>query len=139
LTSSSIKAFLVFAAVAIQYSSSIQRDGCPAMTVVVLLSFSSGAQMAMSRLLKTTKITTAMVKPTFMGVAVSPKLGKLNNRLRDRRVIFLIVLTAGCFVGALAQRKVSSIFSILLCAIGNIMVSVGFWFNRPCLERARKD
>lgn len=138
LTSNLIQTSLVFAAVAIQYSFPIQRDGPAAMVVIALLAFSSGGQVAMSRSLKITEITTAMATAAFVDVVVDPKLGKLKNRLRNRRVMFLIMLTAGCFVGAFAQREVSSTFPILMCAIGKAMVSVGFLFNRPMVAESLK-
>jgi uncharacterized membrane protein YoaK (UPF0700 family) len=138
LSTNLIQTSLVFAAVAIQYSFPIQRDGPAAMAVIALLAFSSGAQVAMSRSLKITEITTAMATAAFVDVVVDPNLGKLKNRLRNRRVMFLIMLTAGCFVGAFAQREVSSTFPILICAIGKAMVSVGFLFNRPMATESLK-
>jgi uncharacterized membrane protein YoaK (UPF0700 family) len=138
LISNLIQTSLVIAAVAVQYSFPIQRDGPAAMAVIALLAFSSGAQVAMSRSLKITEITTAMATAAFVDLVVDPKLGKLKNRLRNRRIMFLIMLTAGCFVGAFAQREVSSTFPILMCAVGKAMVSVGFLFNGPMNEERLK-
>ncbi|KAJ5766487.1 uncharacterized protein N7511_004103 [Penicillium nucicola] len=135
LISNFIQTALVFVAVAVQYSFPIRRDGPAAMAVIACLAFSSGAQVAMSRSLKITEITTAMATAAFIDVVVDPCLGKLKNRLRNRRVMFLIMLTAGCFVGAFAQREVSSTFPILLCAIGKALVSLAFLFNRPLAGR----
>jgi uncharacterized membrane protein YoaK (UPF0700 family) len=135
LISNFIQTALVFTAVAIQYCFPIRRDGPAAMAVIACLAFSSGGQVAMSRSLKITEITTAMATAAFIDVVVDPCLGKLKNRLRNRRVMFLIMLTAGCFVGAFAKREVSSTFPILLCAIGKGLVSVAFLFNRPMAER----
>ncbi|KAJ5358033.1 DUF1275 domain protein [Penicillium brevicompactum] len=138
LISNLVQTSLVFAAVAIQYSFPIQRDGPAAMAVIALLAFSSGGQVAMSRSLKITEITTAMATAAFVDVVVDPNLGRLKNRLRNRRVMFLVMLTAGCFAGAFAQREVSSTFPILLCAIGKSIVAMGFLFNRPMVIESLK-
>lgn len=139
LTSNLVQTSLVFAAVAIQYSFPIQRDGPAAMAVIALLAFSSGAQVAMSRSLKITEITTAMATAAFVDVVMDPNLGRLKNRLRNRRVMFLVMLTAGCFVGAFAQREVSSKFPVLLCAVGKFMVTVAFLFNRSMTTENLKN
>ncbi|KAJ5306565.1 hypothetical protein PENANT_c031G06729 [Penicillium antarcticum] len=135
LISNFIQTALIFTAVAIQYSFPIRRDGPAALAVIACLAFASGGQVAMSRSLKITEITTAMATAAFIDVVVDPCLGKLKNRLRNRRVMFLIMLTAGCFVGAFAQREISSTFPILLCAIGKALVSLAFLFNRPMAVR----
>lgn len=131
LISNLVQTALVFCALIIQYSWPIKRDGPAALAVIASLAFSSGAQVAMSRSLKVTEITTAMATAAFIDVVIDPSLANLRNRLRNRRVLFLVMLTAGCFVGAFAQREVSSLFPILLCAIGKSIVTVAFLFNRP--------
>lgn len=131
LISNLIQTTLVYCALIIQYSWPIQRDGPAAMAVIASLAFSSGAQVAMGRSLKITEITTAMATAAFIDLVIDPSLAKIRNRLRNRRVLFLIMLTAGCFVGAFAKKEVSSSFPILLCAIGKTIVSVAFLFNRP--------
>lgn len=139
LISNLIQTTLVFCAAIIQSSWPIEREGPAAMAVIALLAFSSGGQVAMSRGLKITEITTAMATAAFVDVVVDPDLGKLKNRLRNRRVMFLIMLSAGCFVGAFARRDVSSTFPVLLCGIGKALVSVAFLFNRPIVEEEEKE
>ncbi|KAJ5162318.1 hypothetical protein N7492_007710 [Penicillium capsulatum] len=134
LVSNWIQTCLVFCALAIQYTWPIRRDGRAAMGVIGLLAFSSGAQVAMSRSLKITEITTAMATAAFIDLVVDPRLGKLRNRLRNRRAMFLVMLTAGCFAGAFAQRNVGSRFPLLLCAIGKSVVSLAFLFNRSMVD-----
>ncbi|KAJ5965595.1 hypothetical protein N7481_012309 [Penicillium waksmanii] len=131
LISNFIQTALVFCALMIQYAWPIQRDGPAALAVIACLAFSSGAQVAMARSLKITEITTAMATAAFIDVVIDPSLTKIKNRLRNRRVMFLVMLTLGCFVGAFAQREVSSSFPIMLCAIAKAMVNVAFLFNRP--------
>ncbi|KAJ5116429.1 DUF1275 domain protein [Penicillium angulare] len=130
LISNLIQTLLVFCALIIQHMWPVRRDGPAAMAVIALLAFSSGGQVAMSRSLKITEITTAMATAAFVDIVVDPDLGKLKNRLRNRRVAFIFMLSAGCFVGAFAQREVNSKFPILLCALGKALVSMAFLFNR---------
>ena len=131
LTSNLIQTLLVFCALIVQHRWPIKRDGPAALAVIALLAFSSGGQVAMSRSLKITEITTAMATAAFVDLVVDPNLHKLKNRPRNRRAMFLVMLTAGCFVGAFAQREVNSKFPLLLCAVGKAIVSLAFLFNRP--------
>ncbi|KAJ5632907.1 DUF1275 domain protein [Penicillium lividum] len=136
LLSNLIQTLCVFGALIVQHRWPIKRDGPAALSVIALLAFSSGGQVAMSRSLKITEITTAMATAAFIDVVIDPDLGKLKNRLRNRRVMFLVMLTAGCFVGAFAQREINSKFPILLCALGKALVGVAMLFNRP-IEQSR--
>lgn len=136
LISNLIQTTLCFCAVIIQDSWPIKRDGHAAMMVIALLAFSSGAQVAMGRSLKITEITTAMATAAFIDLVVDPDLGKLKNRLRNRRLGFLAMLIAGCFAGAFAQRDISSTCPVLMCAVLKGTVAVGFLFNKaiPVVE-----
>lgn len=135
LMSSIIQTALVYVAAAIQYSLPIHRDGPASLGVIFLLAFSSGGQVAMGRSLKITDITTAMATAAYIDVMVDPSLLKLKNHKRDRRVLFLFMLTAGCFAGAFAQRAVNSTFAIILCAVGKSVATFAFLFNRPIREQ----
>ncbi|KAJ6119764.1 hypothetical protein N7523_004044 [Penicillium sp. IBT 18751x] len=130
LTTSLIQTAMVYAAAAIQYSVPLHRDGPMALAVIFLLAFSSGGQVAMSRSLKITEITTAMATAAYVDFVVDPGLIRLNNRPRNRRGLFLAMLTAGCFAGAFAQRAVNSTLALILCAIGKSIVTLAFLFNR---------
>lgn len=134
LISNLIQTILCFCAVIIQYSWPITRDGAASMAVIALLAFSSGGQVAMSRSLKITEITTAMATAAFVDVVVDPSLGKLRNRFRNRRIGFLFMLSAGCFAGAFAHRDLGPTFPILFCAVGKACVSFAFLFNRAIVE-----
>lgn len=130
LISNIIQTAMVWAAAAIRYRTTMSQEGPVALTVIFLLAFSSGAQVAMSRGLKITEITTAMATAAYIDAVVDPHFFALNNRPRNRRVMFLVMLTAGCFAGAFAHRGVNSTFPITLCAIGKSVVMVAFLFNR---------
>lgn len=43
---------------------------------------------------------------------------------------FLLALVAGSFVGAITYRKAGSAWAILISAIGKLLVTVMFLFNR---------
>jgi uncharacterized membrane protein YoaK (UPF0700 family) len=131
VVSNLLQTAMVLAAMTIQYLLPVTRDGAPAMAVLGLLAFSSGAQVAMSRSLKISEITTAMATAAYIDVMVDPGLLRLHNRSRNRRLGFLVCLTAGCYVGAFALPGVNPPFALLLCVVVKMVVTVGFFFNRP--------
>ncbi|KAL4903979.1 hypothetical protein BDW74DRAFT_185713 [Aspergillus multicolor] len=138
LLSSIIQTVLVFVGMIVQYTLPIKPEGPAALGVIACLAFSSGGQVAMSRSLKITEITTAMATAAYVDVVVDPGLLKVHNRLRDRRVMFLVMLTAGCFAGAFAQRAVNSSFALLWCAVGKTVVTVSLLGNRR-IERRQSN
>lgn len=131
LISNVIQTGLVFLALAIQNMVPVKRDGFGAMAVVGLMAFSSGGQVGMARALKITEITTAAATAAIIDVCVDPSLVKIQNRLRNRRILFLILLTAGCFVGIYVQKALGSRIPFLLCGGLKAIVCFGFFFNRP--------
>lgn len=84
----------------------------------------------MARGLGVTEITTAMATAAFVDVVIDPRLGAVVNRVRNRRVLFLVMLTGGCFVGAVVQGWVGRRVPLLLGAVGKSLVTVGVLFNR---------
>ncbi|KAL4983799.1 hypothetical protein BDW68DRAFT_168164 [Aspergillus falconensis] len=134
LLSSIIQTVLVFVGMIVHYAVPPKPEGPAALGVIACLAFSSGGQVAMSRSLKITEITTAMATAAYVDVVVDPGLLKLHNRLRNRRVMFLVMLTAGCFVGAFAERAVNSSFALLWCAVGKTVVTVSLLGNK-CIEK----
>ncbi|BCS11973.1 DUF1275 domain protein [Aspergillus luchuensis] len=138
LLSSVIQTVLVFVAMIVQYAVPLKQEGAAALGVIACLAFSSGAQVAMSRSLKITEITTAMVTAAYVDVVVDPGLLQLHNRLRNRRMMFVVMLTAGCFVGAFAQRGVNSSFALLWCAVGKAVVTVSLLWNKSLEQKLHK-
>ncbi|GAB1211472.1 hypothetical protein ATERTT37_000587 [Aspergillus terreus] len=130
IMSSLIQTALVFAALAIQYSIPVRTDGPAALGVIACLAFSSGGQVAMGRGLKITEITTAMATAAYVDVVVDPGLLMKNNRTRNRRILFVVMIAVGCFVGAFAEREVNSSFALLCCALGKAIVTLSFFWNR---------
>ncbi|EAW12355.1 YoaK family protein [Aspergillus clavatus NRRL 1] len=136
ILSSLIQTVLVFVGLSLQYALPLRRDGPTALGVIACLAFSAGGQVAMSRSLKITEITTAMATAAYIDVVVDPNLLQLHNRLRNRRVLFLVMLTGGCFVGAFAERAVNSSFALLWCAVGKSIVTVSLMFNEKLEKKA---
>ena len=127
LITSTIQTAMVFAAAAISH---YYQDASTALLALFLLAFSSGAQVAMSRSLKITEITTAMATAAFVDVVVDPLILERHNRLRNRRILFLAMLTAGCFAGAFTGKGVNTALTLMLCAMCKTIVTVVFFFSR---------
>lgn len=133
LLSNLLQTAMVFAATAVQYVYPIHHTGTHALITIALLAFSSGGQVAMSRRLGITEITTAMATAAYVDLVVDPKLMKWRNRPRNRRFLFLSTLIAGSFAGAFAYKELGSAFVLLLSAIGKVVV-LGLFFVNPSME-----
>ncbi|KAF2665165.1 hypothetical protein BT63DRAFT_429102 [Microthyrium microscopicum] len=131
LLSSLIQTAMVWAAVAIQYCYPVVKNGPTSYLVLSLLAFSSAAQVAMSRGLKITEITTAMATAAYVDLVIDPNLYKGTNRGRNRRFAFLLALAGGSFAGAFANKGVNSAFALLIAAIIKTIAMLGLFFNRP--------
>ncbi|PYH81877.1 hypothetical protein BO82DRAFT_247513, partial [Aspergillus uvarum CBS 121591] len=106
-----------------------KQDGATTLATLFLLAFSSGAQVAMGRALKITDITTAMATAAYVDVVIDPDLLRWGNRKRNRRVLFLGLLTAGCFVGAAVEKVAGSRVTLLVCAGCKAFVTLVFLFT----------
>jgi Protein of unknown function (DUF1275) len=71
-----------------------------------------------------------MATAAYVDLLVDPKLSKLKNHERDRRILFLGSLAVGSFVGAFAAARVNSAFALILSASLKVVVSMLFYFNR---------
>ncbi|KAI1376377.1 hypothetical protein F4677DRAFT_89996 [Hypoxylon crocopeplum] len=124
-----IQSCLVFAAAAMQYIHGAGLTGKDAVIVVGLLAFASGSQVVQSRSLQMTEISTAMATAAWMDLMIDPKLFKLDNRPRTRRVMFLATLVVGSLAGAGIYRSVGSWVAILVSAAGKMLVTGMYLFN----------
>lgn len=136
IASSAFQTALVYAAATIQYSLPTQQGSSEALTAIFFLAFSSGAQVALGRSLQITDITTAMATAAFADVAADSNLLKLENRPRNRRIIFLLMLITGCLVGAFSQAAINTTFAIVLCAICKTIATFTFLLNSPIENRS---
>ncbi|PYI03993.1 hypothetical protein BO78DRAFT_399356 [Aspergillus sclerotiicarbonarius CBS 121057] len=127
LLSSLVQTALVFAAAAVDARTD---GGSAALLTLFLLAFASGAQVAMGRALKITDITTAMATAAYVDVVIDPGILRRGNRARNRRVLFLVLLMAGCFVGAVLERVAGSCVTLIVSGCCKAVVTVVFFFNR---------
>jgi uncharacterized membrane protein YoaK (UPF0700 family) len=129
--SSLLQTAMVWAAVAVQYRVAVRKDSAAGLVVLSLLAFSSAAQVAMSRGLKITEITTAMATAAYVDLLVDPNLCRRDNRSRNRRVMFLLMLAGGSFAGAFMNRSMGSAFALMISAIIKTLAMISLAFNRP--------
>lgn len=139
LVSSSLvqTAFVAIAAVLqYQYQEAADYNDTLARITISLIAFSSGTQVGMVRGLKTTDITTAMATAAYIDIFIAPRLlaGLSENRGRNRRVGFLVVLVGCSFVGAAASKEIKSSFALAISAVIKAIVSGLFLFNEPATE-----
>lgn len=120
---------LIFAATALQRFAS-STSASVAMGIVALLAFASGGQVALARTVEVPEITTAMVTSAYIDVAVGAWPVKLDDRPRNRRILFILNLLLGSFIGAVAYRYVGPSLAFLLAAVVKMGVSAALFFNK---------
>lgn len=128
---------LVFGAATIQYVHGVETTGVYALGAVALLAFSSGAQVASMRPFRIQEITTAMATAAWVDLVVDPGLVALQNRGRNRRAAFLVMLIAGSFAGAFMREKIGSPHALVVAGVCKVIVTVAFFFNRSEPETSR--
>jgi uncharacterized membrane protein YoaK (UPF0700 family) len=136
LASNWMQTALVFAATALHHFGS--RTSSEALGVVALLAFASGGQVALARTVEVPEITTAMVTSAYIDVAVGTWPIKWDDRPRNRRILFILNLVIGSFIGAAAYRYVGASLAFLLAALVKLAVSVAMFFNKAAPVEVRK-
>jgi uncharacterized membrane protein YoaK (UPF0700 family) len=131
MLSSLLQTALVWAAVAVQYRAPVNKESPAGFVVLSLLAFSSAAQVAMSRGLKITEITTAMATAAYVDLLVDPNLYGKVNRSRNRRIVFLLMLAGGSFTGAFINRAMGSAFALMIAAAIKTLAMISIAFNKP--------
>lgn len=125
---------LVYIAAALQwrYYNVVGPDTTLGRIIVALLAVSSGSQVAMVRGLKITDITTAMATAAYIDIFIDPRLfAKLSeNRGRNRRILFLLMLVVGSFIGAGVASRTNLGVAVLVSAVIKMGVTMLFMFNR---------
>lgn len=131
--SSVLQTILVYIAGGLQwhYIDSVGPDTTMGRILVGLLAFSSGSQVAVVRGLKVTDITTAMATAAYIDIFIDRKLfARLSeNRGRNRRVMFLLMLVIGSFIGAGVGAKTNFGVAVLVSAAIKTLVAFLFLFN----------
>jgi len=134
LVSNVIQTLMVVTAAVLAYVFPEAGYGPIAWAVISLLAFSAGGQVAMARGVKITEISTAMASSAYVDVLVDPRLWDRHNRSRNRRIAFLLMLSAGGFAGAYSYKYINSAFALLVSAIIKVAVTVAFGFNKRMSE-----
>lgn len=122
-----VQTSMVFIVAALRHFVEFNADGKMAWAIIILLAFSSGGQVAYARTIDCPEITTAMVTSAYIDVMVDDKLFKRWSRRTKRRVIFVLSLMAGSFLGVAVIKYASTALSILLSAIIRLM-SIALFF-----------
>jgi hypothetical protein len=115
---------LVFAAATLQLKYGTKHEGAVAVMVVGLLAFASGSQVVQSRSLQMTEISTAMATAAWVDLMIDPKLFRVQNRPRTRRIMFLLALATGSLAGAGIYRLVGSAVAVFVSAAGKFVVTI---------------
>jgi len=98
----------------IQYMHGVQERGLWTRIALALLAGQSGSQIAAARAWNIPEITTAMATAAWVDLARDDKLWALRNRPRDRRILFFLLLVAGCMMGAFLRPLIGPANSIVL-------------------------
>ncbi|KAF2122264.1 hypothetical protein BDV96DRAFT_140998 [Lophiotrema nucula] len=106
--------------------------------ILGLLAFSSGSRVAVVRGLQITDITTAMATAAYIDIFIDPNLlAKISqNRGRNRRVLFLLMLLVGSFMGAGVGARTNLGVVVLVSAIIKTLVTFVFHFNKESDDQA---
>ena len=131
LATNMIQTICVFTAAAMRKWVARSNTKPPAWSVIALLAFASGGQVAMARTVNVPEITTAMTTSAYIDLLVDPELFKFHNRSRDRRLFFVCFLLLGSFIGASSYRYIGPAFGLLLSAVCKAAVCIALLFNRP--------
>ena len=115
------------------------RNSPSVLSIIGLLAFAAGAQVAMSRQLDMPEIPTTQATAAYVDLFVDEKFFApiCQNRSRNRRIVFLVTLLIGSFIGAPAYHYVSSAFCILLAGLVKVVVLVMFFGNKSRRQRER--
>jgi uncharacterized membrane protein YoaK (UPF0700 family) len=131
ILSSIVQTILVFAASWLQFMhTGSDHTKAADLGVIALLAISASGQVAMARSLRMTEITTANATSAYVDTFIDVNLYKFQNRSRNRRLLFLLSLCGGSFVGAFMYLKLGSPLTLLIAAVGKTLVTITLFFNR---------
>jgi len=133
LVTSFLQTIMVFAAATLMNTVDMKTDelfGPSVWSVLALLAFSAGGQVAMARGVRIPEIPTTNATMAYVDLLVDPNLCAKHNRSRNRRFAFLFMLAAGALFGAFALKKFTSSITLMISGIIKLLVTVGFAFNK---------
>ncbi|MCJ1404957.1 hypothetical protein MMC11_008183 [Xylographa trunciseda] len=124
-----VQTALVFGAAVLHAHTDQRPNEAMDLVIIGLLASASGGQVAVARTVHIPEVTTAMVTSAYIDFLVDPKVLRLNNRPRNRRLVFVCCLILGSFVGAIAYIYVNPGFALYISALGKLLVCVALLFN----------
>ncbi len=93
LATNIVQTCIVFVAAALRKWVARSDAKLPAWSVISLLAFASGGQVAMTRTINVPEITTAMVTSAYIDLLVDPRLFRYGNRPRNRRFLLFALFS----------------------------------------------
>lgn len=105
-------------------------------STLALLALCSGMQVGLVRGLEVKDITTAMVTASMVDLLIDPSIfaSLRKNRIRNRRVGFILALIAGSFVGGSVWKFVGGAAALGLCAGIKLIVLILLWFTNKAAD-----
>jgi hypothetical protein len=108
-------------------------------SLIPLLGFQSGMQIATSRLLGFNELPVNVLTSTYCDLMGDYKLFALNNVKRNRRAVSAVLLLVGAIVSGWLMRSSGGLMSALWLGAGvKVMTGVGVLVFFPALEEEGK-
>lgn len=130
IATNALQTAIMFAGVALRKWLPESHEGLHAWAVIALLAFASGGQVAMARTVDVPQIPTAMVTSAYIDFLTDPGIFMLHNRPRNRRLLLVVCLILGSFIGASSYALVEPALALLLATICKTVVCFSFLFSR---------
>jgi uncharacterized membrane protein YoaK (UPF0700 family) len=127
-TSSGIQGVFVAVALAFAALAATPFDVHTRYTIIVVLAVSMGLQNSVARRLAVPDVTTTVLTMTITGIGADSKMVGGSGSQATRRLVSIVTLLAGAFVGALLVVH-TSIFYPLVVVLG-LVVIVALWSAR---------
>jgi uncharacterized membrane protein YoaK (UPF0700 family) len=125
-----LQTFMLLGVALIQYMHGVQERGIWTRIALALLASQSGSQIAAARAWNMPQITNAMATAAWVDLARDDKLWALRNRPRDRRILFFLLLVAGCMMGAFLRPRMGPPNAIMLSIAIKAWVHFAMLFDR---------
>jgi uncharacterized membrane protein YoaK (UPF0700 family) len=114
----------------VQHTYAIRERGFWTRIALALLAGQSGSQIAAARAWNVPEITTAMATAAWVDLARDEKLWQVRNTSRDRRVLFFLLLVAGCMTGAFLRLRIGSANSVVVSVAIKVVAHTAVLFAR---------
>jgi uncharacterized membrane protein YoaK (UPF0700 family) len=127
-SSSAIQGVFVAIALAAAILATTPVDRRARYTIIVVLAVSMGLQNAAARKLAVPDVTTTVLTMTITGIGADSALAGGSGSLAARRLVSIVTLLAGAFVGALLVVHTSIFYALIVVLV--LVVIVALWSAR---------